>query len=95
MPTFLVPEVIVFKDINFGGDSWRTNLQYTYVGDYWNDSISSIIVVAGTWTFCLNAGPPGPGNPNWTLTPGYYAWVENFGIPNDAISSFFINNWGP
>jgi hypothetical protein len=95
MATYLLPEVIVFKDINFGGDSWRINLSYSYVGSAWNDSISSIIVLSGTWTFCLNAGPPGPSNPNWTLGPGYYSWVENYGIPNDSISAIYINRNAP
>jgi Beta/Gamma crystallin len=95
MATYLLPEVIVFKDVNFGGDSWRINLSYSYVGGAWNDSISSIIVLSGTWTFCLNAGPPSASNPNWTLGPGYYSWVENYGIPNDAISAIYIKANAP
>jgi len=95
MATYLLPEVVVFQDVNFGGNSWRINLNYSYVGDDWNDTISSIIVISGTWTFCLNAGPPSSDNPNWTLGPGYYSWVEDYGIPNDSISAIYINQNAP
>src|SRR5258707_1088749 len=72
MASFLVPEVVVYWDINFGGESWRTNLNYSYVGDHWNDQISSIIVVSGTWQFWRDAGFSGVGDSPWILTPGYY-----------------------
>jgi hypothetical protein len=96
MATFMLPEVIVFWDINFGGESWRTNLNYSYVGGHWNDQISSIIVVSGTWQFWRNANfQPGPGDRDWILGPGYYSWVEAVGIPNDQISSFGVRSFGP
>jgi len=46
-----LPEIEIFEHINFGGASWRTNLNYLYVGGWWNDKISSIIIVRGTWRF--------------------------------------------
>jgi hypothetical protein len=95
MASFLVPELVVYWDINFGGESWRTNLNYSYVGDHWNDQISSIIVVSGTWQFWRDAGFSGVGDSPWILTPGYYPWVEAVGIPNDTISSFAVQSWGP
>jgi len=96
MATFMLPEVIVFWDINFGGESWRTNLNYSYVGGHWNDQISSIIVVSGTWQFWRNANfQPGAGDRDWILGPGYYPWVEASGIPNDQISSFGVRSFGP
>jgi hypothetical protein len=95
MATFLVPEVILYWDADFGGESWRTNLNYSYVGDHWNDQTSSIIVVSGTWQFWRDANFQGIGDNPWILGPGYYNWVENVGIPNDTISSFAVNNWGP
>ena len=46
-----IPEVVVYWDKDFQGESWRTNLSHSYVGDHWNGLISSIIVVSGTWEF--------------------------------------------
>jgi hypothetical protein len=80
-----MPEVVLYEHIDFGGNQWRTNLSYSYVGDFWNDFISSIIVVSGTWTFYEHINF---GGRSWTLTPNYYHWVEEVGIPNDIISSF-------
>ena len=53
----IFPEIVVFQDINFGGAEWRTNLGYSYVGDDWNDKISSVIVISGTWQFFEHANP--------------------------------------
>lgn len=81
-----LPEIEVFEHINFGGASWRTNLNYLYVGGWWNDRISSIIVVRGTWRFYQHRDYQGA---YWDLTgPNYYPWVEDANIPNDIISSF-------
>ena len=90
-----LPEIVVYKDANFGGDSFRTNLDYTYVGDDWNDSISSVIVVSGTWQLYENADFGGAKSN--LLTPGYYAWVEDPGvtIANDSISSFQVISFEP
>jgi Beta/Gamma crystallin len=90
----IAPEVVLYKDANFGGDSWRTNLGYSYVGDSWNDTISSMIVVSGTWQFWRDGNYQGVGDQPWILGPGYYSWVENVGIPNDTISSFLPIAWG-
>jgi hypothetical protein len=96
MPNFLVPELVVYWDINFGGESWRTNLNYSYVGDHWNDQISSIIVVAGTWQFWRDANfRSGIAGERWVLGPGYYPWVQAVGIQNDTISSFAVQSWAP
>lgn len=86
----VMPEVVVYEHINFGGADWRTNLGWGYVGDWWNDKISSIIVVSGTWRFYLHANFQGP---YWDLKQGYYNWVENARIPNDVISSFQCISW--
>ena len=97
--TFIFPEVVVYRDADYGGGDWRTNLtQVKYVGDSWNDCISSIVVVSGTWTFYadadFNAGEAGGGIQK-TLGPGYYPWVEAEDIPNDTISSFQCISWDP
>jgi len=40
-PPALACEVIVYWDANFGGQSLRTDADLSYVGDHWNDQISS------------------------------------------------------
>jgi hypothetical protein len=82
-----VPEVVICEHINFGGVNERTNLNWYYVGGWWNDRISSIIVVSGTWRFYEHWHYEGR---YWDLTPNYYPWVEAVGIPNDLISSFQV-----
>jgi hypothetical protein len=86
-----LPEIEVFEHANFGGRSWRTNLNYTYVGDWWNDRISSIIIVRGRWRFYQHSNYNGA---YWDLSgPAYYPWVEAANIPNDIISSFRFIGW--
>ena len=87
-----LPEVVVYEDIQYGGAEKRTNLIWPNVGSFWNDKISSIIVVSGTWEFFEDVNYQGR---SWTLTPGYYKWVVDFGIPNDIISSYRVNSWSP
>jgi hypothetical protein len=96
-----LPEVVVYSDSNFGGDEWRTNLDWTFVGSDWNDEISSIIVVSGTWVFYSGANYTIDYSVGWPvsapLTPGYYPWVEAEPviISNDSISSFKCTDWNP
>ncbi|MCC5615875.1 peptidase inhibitor family I36 protein [Nostoc sp. CHAB 5836] len=80
------PFLKVYEDINFRGDSWETADSYDYVGRRWNDRISSIKIFEGTWTFYADANRTGFSR---TLGPGNYSWVENVGISNDSISSFY------
>jgi hypothetical protein len=82
-----MPEVVIYEHINFGGAERRTNLNWSYVGDFWNDRISSIIVVSGTWRFYQHANYQGA---YWDLPQGWYSWVEANLIPNDFLSSFQI-----
>lgn len=78
--TVHVPEIVLYWDSTYGGESWRTNMSYSYVGDHWNDQISSIIVVSGVWEFFEHKDF---GGAKWTYGPGYYP-----NVPNDIISSF-------
>lgn len=88
------PEIVLYQDANFGGREWRTHLGYTYVGDTWNDTLSSLIIVSGTWQFWRHANyQSGAGDRNWVLGPGYYSWVEAVGIPNDQVSSLRPIAW--
>jgi Beta/Gamma crystallin len=82
-----LPEVVIYEHIDFGGAEARTNLQWYFVGDWWNDKISSIIVVSGVWRFHEDWHYEGR---YWDLGEGYYRWVEDAGIPNDVISSFQV-----
>jgi Beta/Gamma crystallin len=88
----IFPEVVVFEHANFQGAEKRTNLNLSYVGDFWNDKISSIIVISGTWRFFQHANYQGA---YWDLGPGYYSWVEAVNIPNDIISSMYVVSWNP
>ena len=78
-------KIVVYQDINFGGEHFDSTTNTAYVGDHWNDRISSIKVKSGYWRFYqdINYG----GN-YWDLGPGDYPWVEDVGIPNDIISSY-------
>jgi hypothetical protein len=90
-----LPEIVLFSDANFGGESWRTNLDYSWVGSGWNDSISSVIVVSGTWRLYENTNYSGAQSN--LLTPGYYSWVEDraVNIANDSVSSFQVISFEP
>ncbi len=69
----------------FGGASARTNLSFHYIGDYWNDRISCLIVVNGVWRFFRDDYYKGP---YWDLGPGYYESFFAEKGPDDVVSSF-------
>ncbi len=46
-----LPELVLYDHIGFKGSYARTNLSFHYVGDYWNDRMSCVIVVSGVWRF--------------------------------------------
>jgi len=79
----LACEVIVYWDANFAGQSLHTDADLSYVGDHWNDQISSIRVISGFWEFYWDAGYRGEV---LRLGPGQYPFVGNHW--NDQISSF-------
>ncbi|HTZ34713.1 MAG TPA: beta/gamma crystallin-related protein [Stellaceae bacterium] len=76
-------DVIVYWDANFRGESWRTQRDQPYVGDHWNDQISSIRILSGYWEFFWDINY---GGERLRLAPGDYAFVGNHW--NDQISSF-------
>jgi hypothetical protein len=53
--------------------------------NYFNDKVSSIIVLSGVWNFYRNSGYV--GRYSAALNPGAYAWVGNVDIQNDDMSS--------
>ena len=73
----MLPEVVVYWDKDYRGAEWRENLSVSYVGDDWNDQISSMIVISGTWAFFehSNFNNDVPGS-HIELDPGYYSFVE-------------------
>ena len=83
------PHVILFEHANFYGAHKHvfgpeSNLN-AGDDDFFNDRVSSIVVLAGTWQFFRDAGFHG-AYPT-VLGPGLYPWVEAVGIKNDDMSS--------
>ncbi|MBV8888061.1 MAG: peptidase inhibitor family I36 protein [Alphaproteobacteria bacterium] len=76
-------DVVVYWDINYGGESWRTQHDAQFVGQHWNDQISSIRVLSGVWDFYWDINY---GGEVMRLGPGNYAYVGDHW--NDQISSF-------
>src|SRR5919206_4738577 len=64
-----LPELVVYDHVGFKGAYARTNLSFHYLGDFWNDRISSLIVVSGIWRFYRDEYYKGD---YWDLGPGFY-----------------------
>ena len=82
-----VPEVVVFHDSRYEGIEKRTNLNNYMMGKDFDNKISSIIVVRGTWRFYRDIGYRGQ---YWDLEPGYYPVI---GTADDTFSSFQCIKW--
>ncbi|HEY2801803.1 MAG TPA: beta/gamma crystallin-related protein [Chthoniobacterales bacterium] len=80
-----LPELIVYDHTGFKGASARTNLSFHYLGDFWNDRISSLIVVNGVWRFYRDDYYKGD---YWDLGPGFYESFFTEAGPDDVVSSF-------
>ena len=80
-----LPEIIVYDHIGFKGASARTNLSFHYLGDFWNDRISCVIVVSGVWRFYRDEYYKGDC---WDLGPGFYESFFTEAGPDDVVSSF-------
>ena len=77
-------EVRVYEDDAYMGAELIANDAIANLQDIgWNDRISSIKVISGTWRFWEHVNMSGR---SWVLGPGYYAHPTQF--PNDTISSF-------
>jgi hypothetical protein len=72
----------VFWDADFRGQAWTLHGSIPYVGDHWNDRISSIVVHRGVWVFYWDDDFRGE---RLRLGPGEYAYVGDHW--NDQISS--------
>lgn len=82
----VLPDITVYEDKDYGGASWRTSFAYSYVGDDWNDKISSFIIHSGYFQFYTDENFQNPEG--GLIGPGYYPWVADLGIVNDTISSW-------
>ena len=80
-----LPELVIYDHICFGGAYARTNLSFHFIGDFWNDRISSLIVVSGVWRFYRDEYYKGD---HWDLGPGYYESFFTAKGPDDVVSSF-------
>jgi hypothetical protein len=80
-----LPELVLYDHTGFKGAFARTNLSFNYIGDYWNDRISCLIVVSGVWRFYRDDYYKGP---YWDLGPGYYESFFAEKGPDDVVSSF-------
>jgi hypothetical protein len=72
----------VYWDANFGGEAWTLHGSIPFVGQHWNDRISSIVVHSGHWVFFWDADFRGE---SMEVGPGEYPYVGDHW--NDQISS--------
>ncbi|MEG3437327.1 beta/gamma crystallin-related protein [Pannus brasiliensis CCIBt3594] len=82
-------EVILFEHANFHGAHKHVfgrepNLN-AEDDNFFNDRVSSIVVISGNWAFYRHAGFD--GQYARILGPGTYPFVEDVDIQNDDISS--------
>jgi beta/gamma crystallin len=86
-----LPEIEIFEHENFRGASYRTSLDVSNVGSWWNDKASSVIVYSGTWAIYEHENY---GGANITLTPGQYANPsKSHGFGNDTLTSFKLQKY--
>lgn len=80
-----LPAVAIYEHIDFGGVEARTNFAWRFVGGWWNDRISSIVVVCGTWRLYEHWHFEGR---YLDLGPGCCRRLDDTGAQTDFISSF-------
>ena len=79
-----LPEIVVYDHMGFKGAHARTNLSFHHLGKFWNDRISSLIVVSGVWRFYRDDFYKGD---HWDLGPGFYECFFTDKGPDDVVSS--------
>jgi hypothetical protein len=79
-----MPQIIVFDNDNFLGDHTHVLGNMKDLGK-WDNSISSMIILSGTWEFF--DGENFTGTKMATLGPGTYPRVADKGIKDNSISS--------
>jgi hypothetical protein len=83
--TIRLPELVIYDHTGFKGAYARTNLSFHFIGNFWNDRISSLIVVSGVWRFYRDEYYKGD---YWDLGPGFYESFFTAKGPDDTVSSF-------
>lgn len=84
-------KIIVFDDIDFGGQFHLLNSSCSDLSSYGlNDKISSLVVLQGNWSFYRDSDFNAPYLSNGSpivLGPGIYRWVGDLGIANDDLTA--------
>jgi Beta/Gamma crystallin len=82
-------EIVLFEHTNFRGGHKHLFVSEPNLASpedsFFNDKISSFVIVTGQWQFFRDINYTGPASR--VFGPGVYNWVESIGIPNDSISS--------
>ncbi|MFZ2030588.1 MAG: beta/gamma crystallin-related protein [Vitreimonas sp.] len=74
--------VQVFWDVDYGGQSMTISGDTPWIGDRWNDQVSSVKVIAGVWDFYWDGNY---GGESFRTGPGSYRYVGDHW--NDQLSS--------
>ncbi len=97
-----IPQAIVFEDPNMTGSHTHFVMSVPDLpqsDNFWNDKISSIVVISGNWTFLADpVGAGGAPNPSITLGPGVYpdvareAMQQRSTLEDNSISQVRLNS---
>ena len=79
------PTIALFQNSNYGGRMVvLTGAESSFNSIHFNDAVSSIIVISGTWHLYRNTSFKGT---KWTLTVGKYPNAKEGSFENNSISS--------
>ncbi|CUI07444.1 beta/gamma crystallin family protein [Massilia antarctica] len=82
-------EIVLFEHANYHGAHKHLFASETNLNapddNFFNDKVSSFVVLSGRWQFYRDSNFQGPGSQ--VFGPGRYNWVEAVNVPNDSISS--------
>ena len=85
----MTANVILFEHVNFHGAHKHVFVEEANLNssddNFFNDRVSSVIVVEGVWTFYKDSNFS--GRKSNAVGPGRYSSVTAINIDNDAISS--------
>jgi beta/gamma crystallin len=78
--------LILFDDSRFGGSHKHVFRSIDYLDDF-NDLVSSFAVLSGTWQHFRDSQFQGANGSVFAPRVGGYAWVKDYDVDNDSISS--------
>jgi hypothetical protein len=84
LPSSEIPQIVAFDKDHFLGDHTHIFADISKLGK-WNNSISSMIILSGTWQFFDDDGMKGTAMKE--LGPGLYPDVRDVGMKDNSISS--------